>query len=66
MRYIGNKENVVPRIDEILTRKHITGESLFDFFLGNDQCREILQTDGISSEYIGFHVFFLLFAEGIY
>ena len=34
MRYIGNKENVVPRIDEILTRKHITGESLFDFFSG--------------------------------
>lgn len=34
MRYIGNKENVVSRIDEILTRKHIAGESLFDFFAG--------------------------------
>lgn len=34
MRYIGNKENVVPRIDAILTRKHVAGESLFDFFAG--------------------------------
>ena len=34
MRYIGNKENVVPRIDEILTRKHVVGENLFDFFAG--------------------------------
>lgn len=34
MRYIGNKENVVSRIDEILTRKHIVGESLFDLFTG--------------------------------
>ena len=34
MRYIGNKENVVPRIDEILPRKHVVGENLFDFFAG--------------------------------
>lgn len=31
MRYIGNKENVIPRMYEILIHKGIAGRSLFDF-----------------------------------
>ena len=34
MRYIGNKENVIPRMYEILIHKGIAGRSLFDFFSG--------------------------------
>lgn len=34
MRYIGNKENIVQRIYEILDTKGIKGESFFDFCSG--------------------------------
>lgn len=34
MRYIGNKENLVGRIHEVLLSKNIKGNSFFDFFAG--------------------------------
>ena len=33
MRYIGNKENVIPRMYEILIHKGIAGRSLFDLII---------------------------------
>ncbi len=34
MRYIGNKENIINQIDNVLEVNKITGESFFDFFSG--------------------------------
>lgn len=34
MRFIGNKENLVSRIHQIIESKHIRGNSFFDFFAG--------------------------------
>jgi len=34
MRFIGNKENLVDCINEIISKKGITGNSIFDFFSG--------------------------------
>ncbi len=49
MRYIGNKENVIPRMYEILIHKGIAGRSLFDFFSGTTSVSKFLQTIGIYS-----------------
>lgn len=34
MRYIGNKENIIEKIDHILSTNGVAGESFFDFFAG--------------------------------
>ena len=34
MRFIGNKENIIDKIYQIMTEKGIKGQSFFDFFAG--------------------------------
>lgn len=34
MRYIGNKENILDKIYQILCKHNIKGKSIFDFFSG--------------------------------
>lgn len=34
MRYIGNKENIINKIYNILQSNNVVGESFFDFFSG--------------------------------
>lgn len=34
MRYIGNKENILDKIDQLLRSNNVVGESFFDFFSG--------------------------------
>ncbi len=34
MRYIGNKENIIDKIYQILVANGVVGESFFDFFSG--------------------------------
>lgn len=34
MRYIGNKENLLDKIYQVIRSKHIQGNSFFDFFAG--------------------------------
>lgn len=34
MRFIGNKENLVDKIYQVMQSKNIEGDSFFDFFAG--------------------------------
>ena len=34
MRFIGNKENIIDKINDILVKNDVVGNSFFDFFSG--------------------------------
>lgn len=46
MRFIGNKENLVEKIYQILQKKNISGTSLFDFFAGTTNVGQFFKKKG--------------------
>jgi adenine-specific DNA-methyltransferase len=48
MRFIGNKENLIGRIYEILKSKGITGKSFFDFFSGTTSVGKFFKKQGFA------------------
>ncbi len=47
MRYIGNKENLVERIDNILVSNNVVGKSFFDFFAGTTSVGRYFKNKGL-------------------
>ena len=46
MRYIGNKENIIDKIYNILIANHISGDSFFDFFSGTTNVAKFFKERG--------------------
>ncbi|MFQ3576904.1 MAG: DNA adenine methylase [Cytophagales bacterium] len=46
MRFIGNKENLVEKIYQILQRKGVSGNSFFDFFAGTSNVGKFFKKKG--------------------
>jgi adenine-specific DNA-methyltransferase len=47
MRYIGNKENIIDKIDSILIENNVMGKSFFDFFSGTTNVARFYKTKGL-------------------
>ncbi len=43
MRYIGNKENLLDKIHQVIQSKKIQGNSFFDFFAGTTSVSRYLK-----------------------
>lgn len=46
MRYIGNKENIISQIDNILEKRNIKGNTFFDFFSGTTSVAKYYKKKG--------------------
>lgn len=46
MRYIGNKENIIPHIYSVLESKGVVGRSFFDFFSGTASVAKFYKRNG--------------------
>jgi len=47
VRYIGNKENILEMIEELLKRNHVSGRSFFDFFAGTASVGRFFKKRGL-------------------